>query len=373
MTMLSPVRAAFAVLGRIAPGLAATWALDLFFTPRGRRRSRRLEASLAAARRFDVAAGGQRVAGWSWGDGPGVYLVHGWAGVGGQLAAFMPPLLAGGFRVVTFDAPGHGVSAGRRSSIVHFADALRQVVAREGAAHAVIAHSLGAAAAVRALVQGLEVRRAVFVGPTGGPRDWSERFRRHLGVPPHVMATMRERSERWLGARWEEFDVPALARTQSAPLLVFHDRDDAEVPWSDGAAIAGAWPGARLVTTTGLGHRRILRDERVVSQAVAFVKGDEVETRGWAAGCGRPGCENLARDTSLCETCALEAWLYVRDERRSAWVTAPQLRAAGADFGICPAAESEGRHFQPALSEFPLLHCVLLASAQLCSRRRQLR
>ena len=58
------------------------------------------------------------------------------------------------------------------------------------------------------------------------------------------------------------------------PLLVFHDRDDAEVPWSDGAAIAGAWPGARLVTTAGLGHRRILRDERVVSQAVAFVKGE---------------------------------------------------------------------------------------------------
>ena len=73
-----------------------------------------------------MSAGGQRVAGWSWGDGPAVYLVHGWAGVGGQLAAFVPPLLAGGFRVVTFDAPGHGASAGRRSSIIHFADALRQ-------------------------------------------------------------------------------------------------------------------------------------------------------------------------------------------------------------------------------------------------------
>ena len=54
------------------------------------------------------------------------------------------------------------------------------------------------------------------------------------------------------------------------------------MPWSDGAAIAGAWPGARLVTTTGLGHRRILRDERVVSQAVAFVKGEELETGVWA-------------------------------------------------------------------------------------------
>ena len=275
MMMKRPVRAAFAILGRVAPGLAATWALDLFFTPRGRRGSHRISAFLAAARRFEVSVGGQRVAGWSWGDGPGVYLVHGWAGVGGQLAAFGPPLLASGFRVVTFDAPGHGGSAGRRSSIVHFADALQQVVAKEGKPHAVIAHSLGAAAAVRAFTHGLEVGRAVFVGPTGGPRDWSERFRRDLGVPGHVMASMRERSERWLGASWEDFDVPTLARSQAVPLLVFHDRDDAEVPWSDGAAIAHAWPGARLVTTAGLGHRRILRDERVVSQAVSFVKGEE--------------------------------------------------------------------------------------------------
>lgn len=272
MTLLTPARAAFAVLARVAPGLAAWWAFDLFFTPQGRRRSRRIEASLAQARRFEFSAAGQRVVAWSWGEGPAVYLVHGWAGLGGQLATFAPPLLASGFRVVTFDAPGHGASAGRRSSIVHFAGALREVVAREGEAHAVIAHSLGAAATARAFTRGLRARRAVFVAPTAGPRDWAERFRRHVGVPVHVMAAMRERSERWLGARWEEFDVPALARNQTAPLLVVHDRDDAEVPWSDGAAIARAWPGARLLTTTGLGHRRILRDERVLSEAVAFVR-----------------------------------------------------------------------------------------------------
>jgi len=325
----APLRAAFAILGRAAPGLAATWALDLFFTPRGRRGSRRITALLSDARRFDVTVDGQRVAAWAWGDGPAVYLVHGWAGVGGQLAAFVPPLRAGGFRVVTFDAPGHGASGGRRSSIVHFARALHALVAEAGGAHAVIAHSLGAAAVVRALAQGLDVKRAVFVGPTEGPRDWSERFRAHLGVPPHVMTAMRERSERWLGARWEDFDVPALARTRSTPLLVFHDRGDAEVPWTDGAAIAGAWPGARLVTTTGLGHRRILRDPQVVSRAVAFVNGAEPGTGRGASACARPGCESWVREAGLCDRCALEASLYFRDERRdvysASWKMTPNV------------------------------------------------
>lgn len=316
MPILWAVRAGFAVLGRLAPGTAARWALDLFFTPRGRRSSSRVNAFLAAGRRFDVKVEGERVAGWSWGRGPNVFLVHGWAGVGGQLAAFGPPLLANGFRVVTFDAPGHGASEGRRSSIVHFAKALRAVAAQEGAPRAVIAHSLGAAATVRALDLGLEIERVVFLGPTGGPRDWAERFRRRLGVPARVMALMRERAESWLGASWDEFDVPKLAARQRAPLLVFHDRQDAEVPWSDGAAIARAWPGARLVTTAGLGHRRILRDERVLSDAVAFVRGDEVEARSGAASCARPGCENVPSESGHCESCDLEASLYSRDERR---------------------------------------------------------
>jgi hypothetical protein len=102
-----------------------------------------------------------------------------------------------------------------------------------------------------------------------------------------VMAAMRARSERWLGASWDDFDIPALARAQKAPLLVVHDRDDDEVPWSDGAAIAAAWPGARLVTTEGLGHRRVLRDPRVVELAVSFVSRGEVSAddhQPWSSG-----------------------------------------------------------------------------------------
>jgi pimeloyl-ACP methyl ester carboxylesterase len=313
------VRLGLAAASRVSPALAADWAMDLFFTPRGRRGSRRVEAFLSAGRRFDVAVDGGRVAGWSWGHGPSVYLVHGWAGVGGQLAAFGQALLANGYRVVTFDAPGHGVSEGRRSSIVHFAKALRAVADREGEPHAVIAHSLGAAATLRALTQGLASERVVFVGPTGGPRDWSERFRARLGLSREVMTLMRERSERWLGASWSDFDVPKLAQGQSAALLVLHDRDDRDVPWSDGAAIAGSWPGATLVTTRGLGHTRILRDDRVVEQAVAFVKGEKPSAGPWAAACARPGCENVPSASGWCESCALERALYFRDDRASAW------------------------------------------------------
>ena len=52
---------------------------------------------------------------------------------------------------------------------------------------------------------------------------------------------------------------------------MIHDDTDDVIPWADGNAIAGAWPGSTLVTTHGLGHSEIVRDPGVVAQTVAFL------------------------------------------------------------------------------------------------------
>mgnify|MGYP003786172511 CR=1 FL=1 len=57
------------------------------------------------------------------------------------------------------------------------------------------------------------------------------------------------------------------------PTLIVHDVNDMSIPVGDGPAIAAAWVGARLRTTAGLGHRRILRDPDVVAEVVDFVCG----------------------------------------------------------------------------------------------------
>jgi hypothetical protein len=45
------------------------------------------------------------------------------------------------------------------------------------------------------------------------------------------------------------------------------------VPWQKGVSFARDWPGARLVSTRGLGHRRVLQDERVTALAAEFIAG----------------------------------------------------------------------------------------------------
>src|SRR5882762_9531567 len=92
-----------------------------------------------------------------------------------------------------------------------------------------------------------------------------------LGVGRQARELMQARTERQLGVPWSALDIRTYAPDMRTPLLVAHDRDDAEVPWQDGAIIARGWPGAVLSTTGGLGHRRILRDLCVVRAATAFV------------------------------------------------------------------------------------------------------
>ncbi|MCZ6806500.1 MAG: alpha/beta hydrolase, partial [Deltaproteobacteria bacterium] len=65
-------------------------------------------------------------------------------------------------------------------------------------------------------------------------------------------------------------------RRMSIPLLVIHDEDDSFVPLQFGQSIVAAWPGAKLVTTEGRGHKRILRAAHVNDLAVGFIDAQEL-------------------------------------------------------------------------------------------------
>ena len=65
------LKTALRLLGRTAPGLAASVADRLFFTPPRPRRSRG-DAMLRSGQSFRLRVEGRFVAGWRWGRGPAV-------------------------------------------------------------------------------------------------------------------------------------------------------------------------------------------------------------------------------------------------------------------------------------------------------------
>jgi len=310
------LRATLPALAAVAPGLAARIGERLFLTPPRHAAPERERAALAAAVPFQVPFRGGRLRAWRWG-GPGapVLLVHGWGGRAGQMAAFAPPLLEAGLSAVAFDGPGHGRSDGRLSSAPDFAVAIQAVAARLGGVRAVIAHSMGAPSTVLALGDGLALEAAVFVGPSVGPRGFLRLFGQALGLSEATRAAVARRLEARFG-RFEEYDVRNETAVMTLPLLVVHDRRDAEVPWEQGDAIAHAWPGAELVTTAGLGHRRILRNPAVVMRAAAFLA-ERLSTLCTAPGCDRPVCTSWDGEGRLCASCAVASDLFDRSARQA--------------------------------------------------------
>jgi pimeloyl-ACP methyl ester carboxylesterase len=264
----------FSASALLFPDLATAVAERMFLTPPRTRDAAASALDLVDARSSFLEHKGRHIAMWRWGsrEAPAVVLAHGWGGYAAQMRAFVFPLVQAGYRVIAYDQPAHGVSEGRLTGLPDFADVLAEVAGIHGSVAAVVAHSLGGAAAALALANGkASFKKVVLVSPPSDLVGYSRRFARWYWMPEAVRKGMQAAIEERYGVRWENLEVPRVAPRLSAQALVIHDRDDRLMPWTHGATVARHWPGAKLMSTEGLGHRRILTDERVTRAAAEFI------------------------------------------------------------------------------------------------------
>lgn len=269
--------------GTLLPDPASRLFERLFMTPRRGVGPVSVDGPFAPLRARKLPYAGRWLRVWETGAGDeAVVLVHGWAGQAAQLSAFAEPLAAAGLRVVAFDAPAHGLSDGDRTDMIDFAGAVLQVAGQACPVRGVVAHSFGSPAVALALRHGLGVGRLVCIAPPTSLEIYSRVVSRFVGMPERARARMQARVERRFGVAWRDLEthrllgLAAKARPLDLPLhlLVVHDSGDREVPWSNGARIAEAVPGARMLTTEGLGHNKLLRDPATVAQIVDFLRNE---------------------------------------------------------------------------------------------------
>lgn len=274
------VRRAFWWLERLAPGIGARWATELWCTVPDVDLSTKMPPGLPESTPIGASWDGHRIEGQSWGEGPLVYLVHGWGGCRAHMAVFVKPLVTAGYRVIAFDLPSHndsepGALAPGRSTIVECADAVQAVVAEHGPAAAIIGHSLGAKAAALAVSRGAAAQRLVFLAPMGDFSWYLDVFAQRHGFGRRIRDRMHRRLSRRIGVPLLDTDIDRIAeRAGHVPLLVIHDPDDPDSPYASSERITRAWPESRLITTGGLGklaHYRILRHRPAINAGVEFV------------------------------------------------------------------------------------------------------
>ena len=278
-----PVQLGFQWLERLSPALTLTALNRVFASPKRHRWPEEELRWLAQAERRTLythdmpvpAWDGKALAIYRWrpeGRHTGrVLLMHGWAGRASQLYSFLPPLLAAGKEVIALDAPGHGHSHGSWSSLPQFSRALQQTVRHLGPIDGAITHSFGGPSLLHAMTEGLLVPKAVLIAPPVRILDFTHNLVRMLGLSEASRQRLHRHWEQKLGLRFADLDAVKMAPTLRSQALIIHDLQDRDVPHSRGAELAAAWPLARLQSTNGLGHRRILKDRDVVTDAVNFL------------------------------------------------------------------------------------------------------
>ncbi|WP_125777778.1 alpha/beta fold hydrolase [Antribacter gilvus] len=286
------VRTAFATLGTVAPPVALAASVAAFRRVGPPTPVRSTDRPVHdRARRGELAVRGERVATYAWGDpaAPPVLVVHGWQSRASRLAAIVTDLEAAGFRPVAFDAPAHGDSSGRFTTILDFLEILQRLRDDTGEPQAVVGHSFGAFAGGIALHEGLGAHGFVGIASAARFDLLSDTFAATVGLPTSLYERLAGRIATAVFPDEPDprrrFDLLARPAPAHVPALFVQDADDHEVSLGFARRLHAAHPSSRLVVTSGLGHNRVLDAPAVRAEILAHVVAAAPVTTGES----RPG------------------------------------------------------------------------------------
>jgi len=212
--------------------------------------------------------------GYEWGTGDKtVLLVHGWLGDVGQMLPLAQLLTESGFRVLAFDAPGHGLSTDVCTNMEEYSDMLRHIVETYTPLYGIVAHSYGASATALMLAQHRHIciQRLAMVSPIENISQQLNLFRESIKLPKVLWDDLHVQLEQHIGQSLEWCDVVEAVAQLDTMGLVVHDHDDQLIPAQSGRKIAQAWQNAKYIETRFLYHHGTIRNAAVCTQIIEFL------------------------------------------------------------------------------------------------------
>ncbi|MEO5600668.1 MAG: alpha/beta hydrolase [Cyclobacteriaceae bacterium] len=272
--LLKFVQFVYPKMEKVFPGLAHRFFVKIFFTPLNYKVPARETELERDAERFSVEAVGKKIQCYSWGNGPLILLVHGWAGRATQFRKIIHALVAENFQVVGFDGPAHGHSEGRSTNIQEFEHALKVIYLKVGVPHGIIAHSFGGGAVLYAAMNGLVVKKLINIATPVIGDEIVQTYLKTIHGSPATAVFFKSYILQKYGKPFDQFTGLHFIRNikQDMALLLVHDENDQEVSIDHAHELIKIYPRAALLKTKGLGHTRILKDEGIIKKCVAFMK-----------------------------------------------------------------------------------------------------
>lgn len=201
---------------------------------------------------------------YEWGEGPVALLVHGWNGRAAQFHKVIEFLRIRGYKVVAYDAPGHGLSSGTECDLPAMVAALEMVHAHYGSVDLIVSHSLGGLAAGSMISKGYPVRQLMMIAPPNSIGDVIDITAKALSLSSQAKSALRSLfEEKYGGQVWKDFSFAGFRKSLDcvSKITVIHDDQDKEIPLIQGKSVSRNISNSVFLTTTGLGHKRILKSD----------------------------------------------------------------------------------------------------------------
>ncbi|MGY5851705.1 alpha/beta fold hydrolase [Salegentibacter sp. F14] len=262
------------LLKNTSPFLASRFAAKLFLTPfryKLPQREKKMDRN-SVQTRMKVPAFGKEIVVYHYGDSPDkILLVHGWSGRGTQLSQIAEALVQAGYSTISFDAPGHGKAPGKSSIMTQFIESIHFLDKEFGPFDAAIGHSLGGMASLRAVKEGIQLKKLIIIGTADSVTHITREFNENLGMNKAIADKMKAYFDEKFGEDMDNYSGAVSARAVKTPTLVIHDQQDVDVDVSCAYEIDRALENSELMITQGQGHRRILGDKKVINKITTFL------------------------------------------------------------------------------------------------------
>jgi pimeloyl-ACP methyl ester carboxylesterase len=242
-----------------------------FAVPKRISASRREVNTLAKGVQACLAVDQERIVFWTYGRGPVVMLIHDWSSRGSRMTRFIKPLVAAGFSVVLFDAPGHGDSSGVCCSVIQIGKVVLKLAEHLGEIHGAIAHSYGSIASLWALSNGLLVHRSVHISGPSSLKALVEKIATASYLNVQQADEFLAWVETFLGIALDCTEPHALSLGLRHRGLIIRDSDESASTVAQSQGLYVAWARSSLLETNGLGQKGILSDPFVIRAAAEFL------------------------------------------------------------------------------------------------------
>ena len=216
--------------------------------------------------------GEHKIQSYHWeGKGETVMLLHGWESNTYRWRNLIKKLQEEGFNIISFDAPGHGYSSGKLLYVPLYAECTRYMMDNYHPKH-IVAHSVGGMTTLYDHYKNSEssVEKIVTIGSPCEFEQFMNHYQSLLKFNSKVREALNQRLKEWFNFYFHEFSSAIFVKNNTKKGLLFHDKNDLQVPYEASVKVQGNWKGSRLISTEGLGHS--MYQDEVNEQVIDFLK-----------------------------------------------------------------------------------------------------